>query len=316
MHYLTYLLSPHSRFVAAHICILIIVCIAFTPVIALGGEATLAGEKAHAEEFVTLSADMAKASGIQTMEVASGPLDLLATVYGDVTTDPASLSHIRARFDGVISAVKVNLGDNVSLGDTLATVESNESLKRYKITSPFTGIVIARHANTGELSNGQILFSIVNYDEVWVQLKVFPQQQALIKTGQKVLLSHSGLQQYSIINHIIPSAEGKPYTLAFIKLSNKDGQWPVGSLVMGQITITTSNFTQLIPKTAVQVFEGKSVVFVQQDNNYHPRSVLLGAADNFNIEVVKGVRPGERIVSQNSYLLKAELEKSEAGHAH
>jgi cobalt-zinc-cadmium efflux system membrane fusion protein len=220
MHYLTHLLSPLSRLVAAHIPMLIITCIAFMPFIALGSEATLTGEKAHAEEFVTLSANMAKASGIQTMAVSGGQLHVLATVYGNVTTDPASLTHIRARFDGVISAVKVNLGDRVTLGDTLATVESNESLQRYKIRSPFTGIVIARHANAGELSNGQILFSIVNYDGVWVQLKVFPQQQALTKTGQRVLLSHSGLQQYSTINHIVPSAEGKPYTLAFIKLSN------------------------------------------------------------------------------------------------
>jgi len=277
---------------------------------------TLASEDDHKGEMVVISDSMAKASGIKTVAVSAGQLHILATLFGYVTTDPASLSHIRARFDGVISDVTVNLGDKVKRGDTLATVESNESLKRYSVTSPFTGTIIARHANAGELSNGQILFSIANYDDVWAQLKIFPMQRAAINSGQKVRLSHTDFTQASSISHIVPTSEGKPYTLAFVKLNNYDGNWPVGALLKARISTATINTPLLIPKIAIQKYEGRTVVFVKKGNEYHLRTINLGRSDDINIEVLAGLETAEIIVSQNSYLIKADLEKSGAGHVH
>jgi cobalt-zinc-cadmium efflux system membrane fusion protein len=277
---------------------------------------TLAGENDHDEEVVVISDSMARASGIDTVAVSAGQLNNVAVLFGDVTTDPASLSHIRARFDGVISDVTMTLGDKVTRGDTLATVESNESLKRYPVTSPFTGTIIARHANTGELSNGQILFSIANYDDVWAQLKIFPNQRATIKSGQKVWLSNTDFVQESSISHIVPSSEGKPYTLAFVKLNNADGNWPVGALTKAQVITATKDTPMLIPKSAIQEFEGQKVVFVKKGTAYQPRPISLGLSDSKNVEVLQGLETGELIVSQNSYLIKADLEKSEAGHEH
>src|SRR5690606_7653512 len=143
----------------------------------------------HNNEVVTMSPELATANGIETQSVTSGSLNLTKRLYGRLIADPSGFSHIRARFDGVITDVKVNIGEQVKRGAVLATIESNESLKQYSITSPFAGRVVARHANVGELSNGQILFSIANYDTVWAQLPVFPGQLSLIKPEQSVSLS-------------------------------------------------------------------------------------------------------------------------------
>jgi cobalt-zinc-cadmium efflux system membrane fusion protein len=277
---------------------------------------TFASENNHNKDVVVISETVASASGIETLAVSAGQLHNLTTLFGDITADPGSLSHIRARFDGVISDVTVNLGDNVKLGDTLAMVESNESLKRYQVSSPFTGTIIGRHANTGELSNGQVLFSIANYDDVWAQLKIFPQQRAVIKSGQRVWLNNAGFVQESLISHTAPSPEGKPYTLAFVKLSNTDGNWPVGALTQAQIKTATTDVPLLVPKSAIQQYRRQKVVFIKQGNEYHPRPITLGLSDNENVEVLQGLLKGELIVSQNSYLIKADLEKSEAGHDH
>ena len=282
-----------------------------------------AGEDDHDEkgthddqEMVVMSDKVAQQSGIETTMVSGGTIDSIATVYGDIISDPASLSHIRARFDGVITEVAVTLGDRVKKGDTLATVESNESLKRYQLTSPFSGTVIARHANAGELSNGQILFSIANYDAVWAQLKLFPSQRNSVAAEQTVILSYEDIAQTSSISHIVPASEAKPYTLAFVKLANNDGNWPIGTLTKAQITTASTDVSMRIPKSAVQTFEGKQVVFVKLGNEYHPRPVRLGVADNLHIAVLEGLAIGEHIVSENSYVIKADLERSEAGHDH
>ena len=277
---------------------------------------TLASEGNHKTDVVVISDTMASASGIETVPVSAGQVHSLAILFGNITTDPGSLSHIRARFDGVISDVTVNLGDKVQSGDTLAMVESNESLKRYQVNSPFSGTIIGRHANTGELSNGQILFSVANYDDVWAQLKIFPQQRAAIQSGQKVWLNNAGFIQQSSVSHTAPSPEGKPYTLAFVKLSNTDGNWPVGALTQAQIKTATKDVALLIPKSAIQQYKRKKVVFVKIGNEYHPRPIILGLRDSENVEVLQGLLKDELIVSQNSYLIKADLEKSEAGHDH
>ena len=270
----------------------------------------------HAGEVVTMSDETALQNGITTANVIAGDISLSTTLYGRISAVPGSLSHIRARFDGVIKDVKVNIGDTVKKGDVLAVVESNKSLKSYSIVSPFEGNVIARHANNGELSNGQVLFSLANYKNVWAQLTVFSQHLSKIKVGQAVELRHANFEQLSEIAYLTPSADGSPHSLANVTVDNSSGYWPLGTLVKAQVTTTTKAVSHMVPVTAVQEYEDKQVVFVSYDNEYKPRPVQLGVTDGRFIEVISGIELGELVVVTNSYLIKADLEKSEAGHDH
>lgn len=270
----------------------------------------------HAGEVVRMSNETAIQNGISATPVLARDIALTSTLYGRISADPASLSHIRARFDGVIKDVKVNIGDSVKKGDILAVVESNESLKSYSITSPFDGNVIARHANNGELSNGQVLFSLANYKNVWAQLTVFSQMLSSIKVGQSVELSHAGFNQTSKIAYITPSADGNPHSLANVAVDNSTGYWPLGTLVKAQVTTSTKSVSHSVPLSSVQEYEAKQVVFVVEGDEYAPRAVELGVSDGHYIEVISGLEAGERVVASNSYIIKADLEKSEAGHDH
>ena len=216
----------------------------------------------------------------------------------------------------MVTKVNANLGNKVKKGETLAVVESNESLKSYPVAAPFSGTVIARHANEGELSNGQVLFSIANYDDVWAQLKIFPQQLPEIAENQRAQLSVAGVSLETTIQHILPSPDEKPYVLAYAKIANTSGQWPVGAAIKGLVTINKLDVAMMVPKASIQEFEGASVVFVKEGDEYRPVPVVLGQQDNHNIEVLSGLHIADVIVSQNSYLFKADLEKSEAGHDH
>lgn len=66
----------------------------------------------------------------------------------------------------------------------------------------------------------------------------------------------------------------------------------------------------------MQEYEAKQVVFVVEGEEYRPRAVELGVSDGRYIEVISGLETGERVVASNSYMIKADLEKSEAGHDH
>ena len=82
----------------------------------------------HDEEKMKLSVEQQKNGGIQLAE--AGPIDIQQTLplYGVVVPNAERIQNIKARFPGVIRTVSRKQGDKVSVGDALATIESNESM--------------------------------------------------------------------------------------------------------------------------------------------------------------------------------------------
>lgn len=71
-----------------------------------------------------------------------------------------------------------------------------------------------------------------------------------------------------------------------------------------------------IVPSALQTLDGKPVVFVEAPGGFAPREVTLGRQGETLVEVLEGLSAGERFVSKNSFLLKAEFAKGEAEHGH
>lgn len=57
-------------------------------------------------------------------------------------------------------------------------------------------------------------------------------------------------------------------------------------------------------------------VFVKHDDEYTFTPLVLGRGDDHFYEVIDGLESSAEYVSQNSYLIKADIEKSEAEHDH
>ena len=273
-------------------------------------------EHEHGEENSSRIEDkMASKVGIVTS--VSGPQELhqTITVFGSIVSAPEQMSHVRAHFEGLVKTVKVTLGDRVKAGDVLAEIESNESLKTYTIRSPITGRVVQRHANTGEVTQDQVLFSIANFDTVWAELRVYPAQQSSVSEGQAVhLLTGSG-SVASTVDHILPSIES-PYQLARVKLANDKQSLSPGLMTEARIEVGRFSVALAVAKDAVQTLGGRQGVFVKQGEEYRFTPLVLGRSDDHFYEVVEGLEAGSDYVSQNSYLIKADIEKSEAEHEH
>jgi len=73
-----------------------------------------------------------------------------------------------------------------------------------------------------------------------------------------------------------------------------------------------------VPEEAVQELDGKKLIFVaEEDNKFKPRPVELGRASGGMVEVVSGLKEGERYASKGAFILKSELKKGEIeGHEH
>lgn len=277
---------------------------------------TVVAEEEHEEEIVQISAALAQELGIETELAGAGVINRNVLLYGRTMPDPQGISHVSARYPGMIVSMAPSLGDSVEEGEVIAVIEANTSLQTYDIKAPLSGIVVERHANLGELASGQSLLTIANYDNIWVDLTVFPGDSQQVRSGMSVTIRIDDRVAESAVRYINPSQGESPTVIARVPLENLDSVWTPGLLVEGLVHVESANVPVAVKNDALQLFEDNQVVFVLEGETYEPRMVTLGKSDPFLTEILSGLESGERYVVTNSYLIKADLEKEGVEHDH
>lgn len=274
----------------------------------------IAAEDEHDEEegeegVIQISAALARELGIETELAEAGEINRSLLLYGRTMPDPQGISHVYARYPGMIVSMAAALGDRVEAGQVIAVIEANTSLQNYEILAPLSGIVVEKHANPGELATGESLLTVANYEDIWVDLTVFPGDSQQIIPGMSVTIRMDNRSAESTIRYINPSQGESPTVIAKVPLENTDSMWVPGLLVEGFVHLDTKEVDIAVRNNALQTYENNQVVFVLEGETYEPRNVILGSADPFFTEILAGLEPGERYVTSSSYLLKADLEK-------
>jgi cobalt-zinc-cadmium efflux system membrane fusion protein len=288
------------------------------------GETSAAGdhknEAAHGEEgHITLTPKQIKHAGIEIDRVGPASIHETLPLYGKVVPNAQRQQAVSARFPGVITQVTKQVGDAVQRGETLATVESNESLKSYPVVASLDGVVAERSANVGEQTNGRTLFLVGDYSTVWVDLAVFPSDLPKVHVGQSVRIESRDATvtgEGEIIAILPVGSSTNQTTTARVLLNNADRQWIPGHFVTAAVFLSESEVATTVQDEAVQLIDGQTIVFVAGDEGFEPRPVSLGRSDGQVIEVLKGLKAGEAYVSTNSFTLKSELGKEDAEDGH
>lgn len=253
---------------------------------------------------------------VETAIASAGTLHQSILLFGKTTPDPQGISHVTARYPGLIRSISADLGQRVAAGDRLIVIEANTSLQSYTITAPIDGLVIQRHANPGEFAGDQPLLTIADYSNVWVDLDVFPGDARTIQPGQTVNIRMGELNAESNILYLNPGAGESPNVVARVPLSNPQGQWTPGLLVEGDVNVADIAVPLMVDNRALQSFRDWQVVFIRIGSVYEIRPLTLGRTDGRFTEVLAGLNTGDEYVVINSYLIKADLEKSGASHDH
>jgi cobalt-zinc-cadmium efflux system membrane fusion protein len=272
-------------------------------------------EEEHAE-FAEISTAMAAEQNIRSAIASGGELELTLQLFGRSMPDPQLVSHVTARYPGMIQDIVPALGDRVEAGEIIAAIEANNSLQTYQIRAPISGTVVDKHANPGEQAMEQSLMTIANYERLWIDFTVFPGDTQHVKAGMNVHVTMDHLSADGRISYLNPSQSNSPTLIARVPLDNPQGLWSPGLLVEGQVVTEQANVELLVDNNAIQLFEGGQVVFVQEGDHYFPRPLILGRSDGRFTEVLDGLSTGESYVVENSYLIKADLEKEGVEHDH
>ncbi len=283
--------------------------------LAMSAHAAKGAEQGH-RDTVQLTDDQAKLAQIAVATAGPGTLRQTLPVFGRIEPIPSRAAVVQARFPGQIKALTPNVGDAVSRGAIIGSVEADDSLQRYSLRAPISGVVVKRMAAAGEATAGRNLLRIADYSEVWAQLAIFPSQISRVSVGQSLIVRGDDVRVDAQIDWLAPAADHGPARMARVVLANPDGRWAPGTTVQADIVTAVTDAALVVETRAIQRVEGRPAVFVREGNRYEAHTLTLGRSDGRVTEVLGGLTPGAEYVTANSYLLKAELEKSSASHDH
>ncbi len=202
--------------------------------------------------------------------------------------------------------------------------ERDANITRYEIRAPVAGTVTAKHIALGEsLESSTEIFTVADLSSVWINLTVYLKALEAVQVGQEVELKidHSGVEGRGTVSMITPfTDEATRSATARIVLANEDGRWRPGTFVTGRIKFSELNVPIVVPRVAVQVVEGNSVVFVAEDGAFRMVTVETGRSDLEQVEIVGGLASGTAYVTEGAFNLKATMITSNldahAGHGH
>ena len=220
---------------------------------------------------VALTPAQIKSAGIQLLTAGPAKVRETLSLYGVIAPNAERVREVTARYPGVLRSVSKRVGDAVREGETLATVESNESLRTYSIVAPLTGVVTMRKANPGEYSGESVLFTVADLSTVWVELSLFPRDVSKVRTGQsaRVKSPDTELAAEGKIVYVAPFSQSANQTLtARVLLANAERRWAPGLYVTAEVTLAEADSPIAVRNEALQTLEGRSVVFVQAGEGF------------------------------------------------
>ena len=270
------------------------------------------------EGRTTIPAAMAASSGVEVAIAGPGRVVDETTLQGTVVPIETRRARVMARFPGVVRELRAATGDEVAVGAVLAVIDSNDSLQRYNVVAPITGTVLARGAMVGEVSGDGPLFEIADLSEVAIEAQAFGKIGARVAVGQpvEVVRVADGTSASTRIERVLPTTRQNQSTTVRALVANTDGRWRPGSAIEARLALSEREAAVVVRPEALQRFRDWDVVFVRVGDVYEARPVVLGARSRAAVEVLEGLSAGTEYVTAQSFLIRADIEKSGASHDH
>lgn len=282
--------------------------------------------KTHEWEFESyegrtdISEAAQKASGIKIEKVGAASIPSELNLSGKVYASEHKIAHIIPRFPGVVKEGRKHIGDKVEKSEVLALVESNQSLQPYELKSQISGTVVAGHLIVGEfVSDSQWVYIVTDLSEVWVDFFAAEKDAAKVALGSPVeIMTSVGTTIQGEVIYITPFADEKTQTqVVRANVPNTNNLLKPGTFTSGTVTFAEKKVPLAVKTSAIQTFRDWNVVFIKDKSTlFEGRPLELGASGGEWTEVISGLKAGDEYVTDESYLVKADILKSGASHDH
>lgn len=245
---------------------------------------------------------------IELVEIGAVSREELEQATSNYKAAQANLSSAQQRL--------ILLGMSAKQVDDLRTPGQVKSL--LSVPAPSSGTIISRTVNPGEvIETGKELFRVADLSTVWVIGQVYESDFSMVRVGTPAVITTSAYPGRTFngrVSYIDPRVDPQARTAQVrIEVPNPGEVLRLGMFVDvifgGSAPIATAEQrTVVVPHAAIQSIGTKQVVFVaaSQPGVFVQRDVTVGPESNGLVPIYSGVSAGERVVTEGSFLLRAE----------
>lgn len=200
------------------------------------------------------------------------------------------------------------------------TPGSQGGLNRFELRAPFDGLVIEKHLSLGEaVKEDAAAFTVSDLGQVWAEINVPAKDLAAVRVGEKVTIKATAFDAsapgvITFVGSLI--GEQTRMAKARVVLANPKGAWRPGLFVNVEVISSETQVPVTVATDAIQTVRDIPVVFLKIDGGFIAQAVQLGRSDGKRVEVLQGLKAGAAYASTGSFVVKADLGKASAEHAH
>jgi cobalt-zinc-cadmium efflux system membrane fusion protein len=189
------------------------------------------------------------------------------------------------------------------------------------VRSPIGGVITEKHAIVGELSDpSKSLYSVADLSSVWVMVDINEKDLAKVHKGQAAVVTVSAFPDLKLkgrITYIADLLDETTRTVkARIEVANPGRKLKPEMFATVELVLPADSPPVLaVPEEALQDLDGKKVLFVMAENGteFTARPVETGRSTGGAVEIISGLKEGERYAVKGGFILKSELKKGELG---
>jgi RND family efflux transporter MFP subunit len=231
------------------------------------------------------------------------------------------IERLHAEHAAQTAAVQTSKTELELLGVPASTIDALDSGKSVSaavtVPAPIDGVVTARTANAGlNVDATTPLLIVVDLSTVWVVADVYEVDFSRVHVGSEAVVTTSAYRDLALrgrVSYIDPQVNPSTRTAKVrVEVPNPRGELRLGMYAEALIAGATRDSVPMIPRSAVQTVGDRTVVYVAvpaEPGRFIEREVRLGPTSGDRVEVIAGVQPGDAIVTDGSFSLRAERER-------
>ena len=187
------------------------------------------------------------------------------------------------------------------------------------LKAPFAGVVTKAQASPGDnVDAGREVFTVADLSRVWVQAEVYEKDLGRIRVEQSAFITVDTYPNQTFegkVAYIGDVLDPQTRTARVrCEVSNHDLRLKTDMFANIDLPTKFSKQAIAVPADALQVVEGKNVVFIRRSQTqFEKREVEKGVTVNKQTEIVNGLKQGDPVVTQGAFHLKSILAGGELG---
>jgi membrane fusion protein, copper/silver efflux system len=176
------------------------------------------------------------------------------------------------------------------------------------IYSPVSGFVLTRNISPSQrFDKGTELYRIADISRVWVMTDIFEKDRQFLKPGAEAIILYQGRRLKARMSDALPQLDAQSRILkARFELDNPDHILQPDTFVDVEVPVTRPPAITVPADAIVDSGNKKAVYVAKEDGVFEPRRVETGWRTGDQVEIVKGLMVGEKIVVSGTFLIDSE----------